>query len=90
MLIRTGSMKKIILSLAVSFFLFSGFAYSQLKIGYVDSKTIMSKFPDAVDANRKLDVLIKDWQTEINKMKLEKQEKRRLSETETDYDGKNP
>ncbi len=68
-------MKKIILSLAVSFFLFSGFAYSQLKIGYVDSKTIMSKLPDAVDANRKLDALIKDWQTEINKMKLEKQAK---------------
>ncbi len=81
-------MKKILLSLMVSFFLFSGLAYSQLKIGYVDSKTIMSKLPDAIDANRKLDALIKDWQTELNKMKLEKQtkeadfEKRKLIMTE--------
>lgn len=81
-------MKKIFLSVAISFFIFSGFSYSQLKIGYVDSKTIMSKLPDAVDANRKLNVLIKDWKAELLKMKAEKKakeddfEKRKLIMTE--------
>lgn len=81
-------MKKLFLSLAISFFIFSGFSYGQLKIGYVDSKTIMSKLPDAVDANRKLDALIKDWRSELEKMKAEKKakeddfEKRKLIMTE--------
>lgn len=73
-------MKKIILSLAISLFLFSGFSYSQLKIGYVDSKTIMSKLPDAQDANRKLDALIREWKAQIQKMEAEKQAK------EADFD----
>ena len=73
-------MKKIFLSLAISLFLFSGFSYSQLKIGYVDSKTIMSKLPDAQDANRKLDALIREWKAQIQKMEAEKQAK------EADFD----
>jgi outer membrane protein len=81
-------MKRFILSLAVILFLFSGFSYSQLKIGYVDSKTIMSKLPDAQDAKQKLDALIRDWQAELNKMEADKKakeddfEKRKLIMTE--------
>ena len=73
-------MKKIILSLAVSVFLFSGLAFSQVKIGYVDSKTIMSKLPDAQDARQKLDALIRDWQADLKKMEDEKKAK------QDDYD----
>lgn len=48
----------------------------------------MSKLPDAIDANRKLDAMIKDWQTELQKMQTEKKakeddfEKRKLIMTE--------
>ena len=73
-------MKKIILSLSIFLFLFSGFSYSQLKIGYVDSKTIMSKLPDAQDATQKLDALIREWQTDLSKMEADKKAK------EQDYD----
>ncbi len=68
-------MKKIILSLTFSLLILTGFSYGQLKIGYVDSKTIMSKLPDAQDARQKLDVLIKDWQDELKKMDDEKKVK---------------
>ena len=73
-------MKKIILSLVISLFVLTGFSYSQLKIGYIDSKTIMSKLPDAIDANQKLDGFIKDWQAELKKMEDTKKAK------ESDYD----
>jgi outer membrane protein len=73
-------MKKIILSLSIFLFIFSGFSYGQLKIGYVDSKTIMSKLPDAQDATQKLDALIREWQADLNKMEADKKAK------EEDYD----
>ncbi|MFA3782581.1 OmpH family outer membrane protein [Melioribacteraceae bacterium 4301-Me] len=41
---------------------------AQLKIGYVDSDTIMKQLPDAQDTQRKLDAIIKEWQEELNKM----------------------
>lgn len=44
---------------------------AQLKIGYVDSNTIMSKLPDAVDAQARLDALIAEWQEELRKMENE-------------------
>src|SRR4030067_1267592 len=59
-------------------------AFGQLKIGYVDSVTIMEKLPDAQDARQRLDVLIQDWQTELNtlesgwKSKYDDYEKRKL------------
>lgn len=46
----------------------SGKLYSQLKIGYVDSDTIMKQLPEAQDAQKKLDAIIKDWQEELSKM----------------------
>ncbi len=68
-------MKKIILSLSILIFGFASVSYSQLKIGFVDSKTIMSKLPDAQDANQKLDALIREWQTELSKMEADKKTK---------------
>ena len=46
----------------------SGKLYSQPKIGYVDSDTIMKLLPEAQDAQKKLDAIIKDWQEELSKM----------------------
>ncbi|MCX6174418.1 MAG: OmpH family outer membrane protein [Ignavibacteriales bacterium] len=46
----------------------SGKLYSQPKIGYVDSDTIMKQLPEAQDAQKKLDAIIKDWQEELSKM----------------------
>jgi outer membrane protein len=75
----------------------STLSYAQLKIGYVDSNTIMDKLPDAQDARQKLDALVKQWQDELNKKeadwktKYDDYEKRKLimtdqtrSETETE------
>ena len=55
-------------------------SFGQLKIGYVDSKTILSKLPDTQDAHLKLDGLIKDWQLELSKMEADKKAK------QDDYD----
>jgi outer membrane protein len=60
----------------------------QLKIGYVDSDTIMDKFPDAQDARQKLDAIIQEWQTELTKIegnwktKYDDYEKRKLIMTD--------
>jgi len=73
-------MKKIVLLLSIILFVYPGLSFGQLKIGYVDSKTIMDKLPDAQDANQKLNALIKEWQAELNKMEADKKAK------EEDYD----
>lgn len=63
-------------------------SYAQLKIGYVDSNTIMDNLPDAQDARQKLDALVKDWQAELNKKeadwktKYDDYEKRKLIMTD--------
>ena len=62
-------MKKIVFVL--SLILVSAFTptiNAQLKIGYVDSDTIMKQLPDAQDAQKKLDAIIKEWQEELSKM----------------------
>ncbi|HSD63343.1 MAG TPA: OmpH family outer membrane protein [Ignavibacteriaceae bacterium] len=77
--------------------IFSSVSFAQLKIGYVDSNTIMDNLPDAQDARQKLDALVKEWQDELNKKeadwktKYDDYEKRKLimtdqtrSETETE------
>lgn len=67
----------------------------QIKIGYVDSDTIMDNLPDAQDARQKLDQLIQEWQTELNqlegtwKTKYDDYEKRKLiltDQTRTDLE----
>ncbi|MDP4172689.1 MAG: OmpH family outer membrane protein [Bacteroidota bacterium] len=70
-------------SFIIALFLFFGFTKlvnAQLKIGFVDSDTIMDKLPDAQDAQQKLDAIIKDWQSELNK--LEKDWKDRYDDYE--------
>ena len=44
---------------------------AQLKIGYVDSDTIMDNLADMQDARQKLDAMIRDWQNEIKSMESE-------------------
>ena len=62
-------MKKLGLILFVIFIIVtSANLYSQPKIGYVDSDTIMKQLPEAQDAQKKLDAIIKDWQEELSKM----------------------
>ncbi|MGE5806934.1 MAG: OmpH family outer membrane protein [Ignavibacteria bacterium] len=64
--------------------IFTCAAYGQLKIGYVDSDAIMDNLPDAQDAHQKIDALVQEWQTELNKMesswkvKYDDYEKRKL------------
>ena len=75
-------MKKLTLALFLMFI--SGLTNAQLKIGYVDSDTIMDKYPDAQDARQKLDGFIQEWHTELTKLennwksKYDDYEKRKL------------
>jgi len=61
-------MKKKFVFLFLLFSIFPAASFSQLKIGYVDSDTIMDNLPDVQDARQKLDAIIQDWQNELNKM----------------------
>ncbi|HMN17640.1 MAG: OmpH family outer membrane protein [Ignavibacteriota bacterium] len=75
-------MKKILITSI--FILVSSISFAQLKIGYIDSDTIMDQLPDVQDARQKLDALIQEWQAELNKMendwktKYDDYEKRKL------------
>jgi outer membrane protein len=62
-------MKRILIALAILFL--TGITSAQLKIGYVDSNTILDKLPDAQDARKRLDAMVQEWQAEINKMEQE-------------------
>jgi len=61
---NTKAMK---LSFAVIFalILLAGTAYSQQKIGYVDSKVILETLQDARDAQTNLDNLVQKWKLEL-------------------------
>lgn len=50
--------------------------HAQLKIGFVDSDTIMDKLPDVQDARKKLDAMIRDWQTELRNLEAEYNKKK--------------
>ena len=71
---------RIYIFIIISLLFFPKISFGQLKIGYVDSKTILNKLPDAQDAHLKLDGLIKDWQLELSKMESDKKAK------QDDYD----
>lgn len=79
-------MKKIIITSIL--FLISSVSFAQLKIGYIDSDAIMDNLPDVQDARQKLDALIQEWQSELNKMenewktKYDDYEKRKLIMTD--------
>jgi outer membrane protein len=57
-------------------FFFSNLSFPQLKVGYVDSDTILDNLPDAEDARQKIDAFIQEWQTELNRMECEIEAKR--------------
>ena len=77
-------MKRLSLILLLCTIPFAGLINAQLKIGYVDSDSIMDKFADAQDARQKLDAFIQDWQAELTKLeanwktKYDDYEKRKL------------
>ena len=81
-------MKLIFIALFVYLPLLSFVSNAQLKIGYVDSDTIMDNFPDVQDARQKLDAFIQEWQAELKKLesdlkaKQDDYEKRKLIMTE--------
>ena len=45
------------------------------KIGFVNSSKILSEFPEAQEANKKLDALGRSWQAELERMSKELQGK---------------
>ncbi len=69
------NMKKFIHLLFLGTLIITGRSFAQLKIGYVDSNTIMDNLPDAQDARQKLDALIQDWQKELGDLQNQWQTK---------------
>lgn len=61
-------MNKLHLILSFVFLFSSSSLFAQLKIGFVDSDTIMDKLPDVQDTRQKLDQMIRDWQNELRGM----------------------
>lgn len=47
----------------------------QAKIGWISSQAIIEKLPEAQEAQRQLDVIVADWQSELTKMQNEWQKK---------------
>jgi outer membrane protein len=68
-------MKKYFILVIWGFFIISGISFAQLKIGYVDSNTIMDNLPDAQDARQKLEGIIQDWQKELSDLQSQWQTK---------------
>lgn len=46
---------------------------AQMKIGYVNSDAIMQQLPEAQDAQKQLDGITTDWQSELSKMQTDLQ-----------------
>lgn len=51
------------------------FSHAQSKIAWINSQAIMDKLPEAQDAQRQLDNIVADWQSELTKMQAEWQKK---------------
>jgi outer membrane protein len=56
------------LLLLVAMSVFSPSVNAQVKIGFVNSAKILQEYPEAVDANRRLDEMGKRWQAELETM----------------------
>jgi len=50
-------------------------SFAQMKIGYINSEAIMQQLPEAQDAQKQLDGISSDWQTELAKMQTDLQHK---------------
>ncbi|MGA7160172.1 MAG: OmpH family outer membrane protein [Bacteroidota bacterium] len=48
---------------------------AQMKIGYINSEAIMQQLPEAQDAQKQLDGISADWQSELTKMQTDLQHK---------------
>ncbi|MEW5799856.1 MAG: OmpH family outer membrane protein [Bacteroidota bacterium] len=78
-------MKKIIVIFCC---LVSVHSYSQTKIAYINSQSIMEQLPEAQDAQKQLDALTQEWQSELTKMaadiqrKVDEYDKRKLIMTD--------
>ena len=46
---------------------------AQMKIAYINSEAIMQQLPEAQDAQKQLDAISTDWQTELTKMQADLQ-----------------
>ncbi|HPN38766.1 MAG TPA: OmpH family outer membrane protein [Melioribacteraceae bacterium] len=68
-------MKIKIIILSLIFFV-ANLSYAQLKIGYVDSDTILKKMPDAIDAKTKIDATIAEWNEELRKIEQQLKDKK--------------
>ena len=54
---------------------FAAAAPAQMKIGWVNSQAIMDKLPEAQDAQKQIDNLVAEWQSELGKMQNDWQKK---------------
>ena len=63
-------MNKYILIVFVALFSISAFAQSQVKLGFVDSETILTQFPEAIKAQGDLDALTNKWSAQVDSMTL--------------------
>ena len=85
---RGAYMKRFFVTCVLLLLVLPGLSNAQMKIGYVDSDALMDKLPDAQDAKQKLDVLVQEWQGELNKIentwktKYDDYEKRKLIMTD--------
>jgi outer membrane protein len=69
-------MKRISLIVLLFLTMFSSsLTFSQSKIGWFNSKTVMEKLPEAQDAQRQLDNFVAEWQSELAKMQNDWQKK---------------
>jgi outer membrane protein len=63
-------------------------ATAQMKIGYFSSESVLKQMPDAQDAQKQLDQVVADWQSELTRMqddwkkKLDEYDKRKLIMTD--------
>lgn len=44
---------------------------AQTKVGHINSEAIMQALPEAIDAQKSLDVLVSQWEAELQKMQTE-------------------
>lgn len=63
-------MNKYFLIVFVALFSISAFAQSQVKLGFVDSETILTQFPEAIKAQGDLDALTNKWSAQVDSMTL--------------------
>lgn len=61
-----------------------GISVAQTKVGHINSEAIMQALPEAIDAQKSLDVMVSGWENELQKMqadwkkKFDDYEKRKL------------